>query len=73
MFFFLSFFFYKIGEQEGRTGPAQGSGEELVGTSERREVVRKGSRRVNTVQKMCTHECKCKNYTILFQESGEVG
>jgi hypothetical protein len=31
MFSFLSFFFYKIGEQEGRTGSAQGKG--LGGTS----------------------------------------
>jgi hypothetical protein len=30
MIFFLSFLFYKIGEQESRTGPAQG---ERVGTS----------------------------------------
>jgi hypothetical protein len=26
MFFTLSFLFYKIGEQEGRTSPAQGGG-----------------------------------------------
>jgi hypothetical protein len=52
----FSFFFYKNGEQEGRTGPEEG-----VGTSRSREVAGKGGRRVNTVQKMCTHVCKCKN------------
>jgi hypothetical protein len=31
MFFFLSFLFYKIGEQEGRTGPAQNRGLAPVG------------------------------------------
>jgi hypothetical protein len=40
MFLFLSFvfFFYKIREQEGRTGSAAGG----VGTSGREEVERKG-------------------------------
>jgi hypothetical protein len=41
------FFFYKIGEQEGGTGPTQRE----VGTSGNWEVVAKGSRRVNKVQK----------------------
>jgi hypothetical protein len=26
-------------------------------------VMGKGGRRVNTVQQMCAHACKCKNYT----------
>jgi hypothetical protein len=34
-----------------------------VGTSGAEEVAGKGSRRVNMVQKMCTHVCKCKNDT----------
>jgi hypothetical protein len=32
-------------------------------TSGRGEVGRRGDRRVNMVQKMCTHTCKCKNNT----------
>jgi hypothetical protein len=36
----FSFFFYKIGKQEGRTGPS--SEGEVFGTSERREVTGKG-------------------------------
>jgi hypothetical protein len=36
MFFFLSFFFYKIGEQEGGTSPTRGEG------------LRKVGRRINT-------------------------
>jgi hypothetical protein len=39
MFFFFSFFFYKIGEQEGGTSPALERGR--VGTSGRGEVVEK--------------------------------
>jgi hypothetical protein len=33
----------------------------------------KRDRRINTVQIMCTHVCKCKNDNLLklFQESGE--
>jgi hypothetical protein len=34
-----------------------------VGTSERGEVVVKGYRRVNMVQKKYTHACKCNNDT----------
>jgi hypothetical protein len=48
----MSFFPYKIREQEGRTGPAQG-GEEFC-TSGSGEVAGKGGRRVNTAQK-CVH------------------
>jgi hypothetical protein len=38
-----------------------------------REVVRKGGRRVNTEQKMCTHACKSKKWYLLrvWHESGE--
>jgi hypothetical protein len=57
----MSFFFSdKIGEEEGRTGPAwQG------GTSGRGEVVGKSCRRVNMMlwYKYCTHVCKCTNET----------
>jgi hypothetical protein len=44
MFFFLSFFFYKIGEQEGRTGPFGEVGWPGGGicTSESGEVAEKG-------------------------------
>jgi hypothetical protein len=55
-FKFFYFFFYKIGEQEGKTGGGHYS-------SGRQEVAGKGGGRVNTVQKMCTHACKCKNCT----------
>jgi hypothetical protein len=46
MFFVLSFFFYKIEEQESTTSPAQGG---RVGISGRGEVAGKGGRRVNIV------------------------
>jgi hypothetical protein len=49
-FFFFSFFFQKIGEQGGGTGPDQGK----VNINERGEVVGKGSRKVNMVQN-CVH------------------
>jgi hypothetical protein len=58
MSFFFSFFFYKIGVQAGRTGPMRG-----ISTSGRKEVAGKGSKRVNKVQKLCTHVRKCKNDT----------
>jgi hypothetical protein len=48
-FFIFSFFFYKIGEQEGRTSPAQGGGP----PSERGKVDKK----VNTVQKINVYTC----------------
>jgi hypothetical protein len=51
-------FFYKIGEQEGGTGPARG-----VSTSGREEAVEKESRRVNIVQILGTHACKWRNDT----------
>jgi hypothetical protein len=34
-----------------------------VVTSQRGELAEKGGRRMNTVQKMCTNACKCKNDT----------
>jgi hypothetical protein len=49
----LSFFFYKIRKQEGGTGSR--------GVVEREEVVEKVGRRMNMVQIVCTHVCKCKN------------
>jgi hypothetical protein len=52
-------FFYKLGEQEGRTGLVW-----RAGTSERRENVGKGCRRVNTEQILYTHVCKWKSETI---------
>jgi hypothetical protein len=48
MFFFLSFFFYKIGKQKGGTG---GRG----GTSGRKRGGRKVGREMNMVQIMYTH------------------
>jgi hypothetical protein len=45
------FFFYKIGEQEGRTGPASGRGWYQC----RGEEVRKGCGRVNMEEILCTH------------------
>jgi hypothetical protein len=38
-------------------------GEGVHDTSERRKMVGKLGRRVNTVQKLCLHIHKCKNYT----------
>jgi hypothetical protein len=59
VFFILSFLSYKIVEQEGRISPVQGEGwHQWEG-----EVMRKGGRRVNTVQKPCTHVSKYKNDT----------
>jgi hypothetical protein len=51
---------YKIREQEHGTGPGKGV-VEWIGTSERGEVVGKGSRRVSEeVAKTVKHVCKCK-------------
>jgi hypothetical protein len=44
--------------REGRTGPVWG-----IGTSGRREEVRKGCGRMNMVQILCTHVCKWENET----------
>jgi hypothetical protein len=55
----FSFFFYKSREQKAGNSPAQvGKGD---GTSGMGEVMGKRSRRVNTVQKMCTYVYRCKN------------
>jgi hypothetical protein len=51
----MSFFFYKIGEQAGRTGLIWG-----VGINGRGQEVGTGCRRVNMVQILCTHVCKWK-------------
>jgi hypothetical protein len=59
IFFLFSFFFYKIGDQEGGTGPAEG-GEVSIG---RGEMAGKGDKKMNTTQKIYTHVCKCKNDT----------
>jgi hypothetical protein len=52
---FFSFFLYKIGKQEGKTGTAWVCG---VGTSGKGEVVWKGHRRVNA--HTVYTRCKCK-------------
>jgi hypothetical protein len=57
--YLLCFFFYKIGEQEGGTGLGWGLS---VGTGGREEVAVK-DRRMNKVQTVYTHVCKCKNET----------
>jgi hypothetical protein len=64
------FFFYKIVEQEGKTGPAQGGGwYQWEG-----EVAGKRGRRMNKMQKLCTHVCKCKNSTCWnYSRNGEQG
>jgi hypothetical protein len=62
LFIFFCFFFYKIREQEGVTGSAQGV-RKVVGTGGREEVVGKMGRRMNMVQIMYTHVCKRKNDT----------
>jgi hypothetical protein len=52
-FYLFSFFFYKIREQEGRTGPIQGR---RTGTSGREWVAGKGDNRMNMVQ-ICVNMC----------------
>jgi hypothetical protein len=52
------FFFYKIREQKGRTGPVWGTG-----ASGKGEDVGKGCRRVNMAQILYIHICKWKNET----------
>jgi hypothetical protein len=51
-FYLLCFFFYKIGEQEGRTG-----------SSWRGEGLPPRGRRKNIEQMVYTHVCKCKKDT----------
>jgi hypothetical protein len=58
-YYIICFFFYKIGAQEGRTGSAQ----EVGGWHWGREEVTGKGRRMNIVQIMYTHVCKCKNDT----------
>jgi hypothetical protein len=59
MFFFLSFV------RNWRTGRWKRSYlRGKVGTSEKEEVAGKVGRRVNTGQKMCIHECKCKKRPV---------
>jgi hypothetical protein len=55
MFLFFSFFFNKTGEQEEGRGPGWGNWYQWEGEGGRERG------RVNIVQKMCTHVCKCKN------------
>jgi hypothetical protein len=58
------FFFSSTKLEECGTGSAQGGWvRRQVGINGRGEVVGKGFRRVNMVQKMCTHACKCKHGT----------
>jgi hypothetical protein len=59
-FYLFSFSTYNIGEQEGGTSPAQEGGLAPVGGG---RCWVKGGRRVNTMQKMCTHVCNCNNST----------
>jgi hypothetical protein len=61
-FYILCFFFYKIREQEGGKVSAQGRGA-VVGTSGRGGDGGERGRRMNTIQIMYTHVCKCKNDT----------
>jgi hypothetical protein len=64
MFFFFSFFFYKIREQEGRTVLAWGIWYQWEG--------KRGG--VNIMQMLCAHICKCKNDTCLhYSRNGGVG
>jgi hypothetical protein len=56
----MSFFLYKIREQEGRRGPVWG-----IGTSGGGEYVGKGHGRVTVVQIWYIRVCKWKNDTCL--------
>jgi hypothetical protein len=58
---FNFFFFYKIREQEDGKGSAQGEAGKLVPVGG--GVGRERGRRMNTVQTIYTHVCKCKNDT----------
>jgi hypothetical protein len=55
--YLFSFFFYKLENKRVEQVLPRGKG----GDSARGEVAGKRTRRVNTVKKMCTHGCKCKN------------
>jgi hypothetical protein len=52
------FFFFKSGEQEGKTGPFWG-----ISNSGKVEDLRKECRRENMVEILHTHVCKWKNET----------
>jgi hypothetical protein len=54
---FFLFIFFLLQNLRRSDGSAEG------GTCGSREVVGKIGRRINTVQKMCAHVCKCKNDT----------
>jgi hypothetical protein len=56
------FFIYKIGEQEGSTGPSGRRGRG-IGSSEKGEDMGKECKRLNIVQIRYTHGCKRKNDT----------
>jgi hypothetical protein len=62
-FSLLYFFFYKIKEQEGRTGCAQGSGRVGGVGKMGGKVGRERGRRMNIAPIMCAHICKCRNDT----------
>jgi hypothetical protein len=49
-------FFSKNGEKEGKTGPFW-----EIGTNGRGEDKRKGCKRVNMVEILCTHVCEWKD------------
>jgi hypothetical protein len=52
----------------------EGVGERVIGTGGSGEVAGRGGRRMNTVQIMYTHVCKCKNDTCqnCSRNGGEV-
>jgi hypothetical protein len=47
--------------EKRRQNRSCGVGWRHVGTSGSRQMAGKGDKRVNIMQKMCTHVCKCKN------------
>jgi hypothetical protein len=56
----LRFFFYKVGEQEGRTNSAPGVVREVVWHQWEGTGGRERGRRMNIVQIMCTHVINAK-------------
>jgi hypothetical protein len=61
--FIYCFSFYKIEEQEGRTSSAWGGGAGKLAPVGEGRLRGKEDRRLNMVQTMYTHICKCKNDT----------
>jgi hypothetical protein len=61
-YYLLCIFFYKIREQEGGTGSAHGRGKECWHWGEGGGGGERG-RKMNRVQMMYSHVCKCKNDT----------